>query len=61
LDYGQRQLSNVARVIMATPQTGDVMKFFIEYWLNVWEFAKQEPVWAAAFFFCGYMIGVIYF
>tara|TARA_Y100000590_G_C14830323_1_gene679849 strand:+ start:53 stop:187 length:135 start_codon:yes stop_codon:yes gene_type:complete len=40
---------------------GDVMKDIKEYWLNVWEFAKAEPLWAALFFFCGYLIGLVYF
>tara|TARA_B100000131_G_scaffold72100_2_gene68429 strand:+ start:2236 stop:2364 length:129 start_codon:yes stop_codon:yes gene_type:complete len=36
----------------------DTMK---EYFTNIWEFCKEFPGWAAAFFFCGYIIGVVYF
>ena len=36
----------------------DTMK---EYFTNIWEFCKEFPGWAAAFFLCGYIIGVVYF
>ncbi len=32
-----------------------------EYWLKVYEFCTQEPLWAIAFFFCGFVIGDVYF
>ena len=35
--------------------------FMIEYWLKVYEFCTQEPLWAIAFFFCGFVIGDVYF
>lgn len=30
------------------------------YWIEVWEFCKEYPGWAAAFFLCGYLIGALY-
>ena len=32
-----------------------------DYWLRVYEFCKEEPGWAIAFFFCGFVIGETYF
>ena len=32
-----------------------------DYWLKVFEFCKEQPGWAAAFFFCGFLIGETYF
>ena len=32
-----------------------------DYWLRVFEFCKEEPGWAIAFFFCGFVIGETYF
>ena len=32
-----------------------------DYWIRVFEFCKEEPGWAAAFFFCGFLIGETYF
>ena len=29
------------------------------YITAIWEFCKAEPGWAAAFFFCGYLIGLV--
>ena len=28
------------------------------YIIAIWEFCKEYPGWAAAFFFCGYLIGL---
>ena len=33
----------------------------VEWWFKVWEFCREEPYWAATFFFCGYILGVLYF
>ena len=27
---------------------------------QLWEFCKQYPGWAAAFFFCGYLLGLVF-
>ena len=35
--------------------------FMADYWLKVFEFCKEQPGWAAAFFFCGFLIGETYF
>jgi len=29
------------------------------YIIAIWEFCKAEPGWAAAFFFCGYLLGLV--
>ena len=33
----------------------------VDYWIRVFEFCKEEPGWAIAFFFCGFVIGDTYF
>jgi len=33
----------------------------IDYFERVLDFCKNEPLWALAFFFCGYVIGETYF
>jgi hypothetical protein len=37
---------------------GDIMSDYIE---RLVYFCKKEPLWALAFFFCGYVIGETYF
>ena len=32
----------------------------VDYWLRVYEFCRQEPLWAVAFLFCGFVIGDTY-
>ncbi len=34
---------------------------FVGYWTQVWAFCKAQPIWASAFFICGYIIGEMYF
>ncbi len=29
------------------------------YMIAIWEFCKEYPGWAAAFFFCGYLLGIV--